>query len=211
MKLKKPVAPLLPQLTETDFISLDDEVIIEGMVLKDQDLSYQDVRNLVFRECQFEKITMNRNHLERFECSNVIFDHCDLSNTEWIGASFHQVHFRQCKLTGTNFAESYLRDCLFEDCLADYSSFSATNQKVVQFKRTSLNDTEFVELAWNHLLFDSCSLTGSNWFHTKLADLDLTKSTFEKIAFSQELLKGLKVTQEQAITIAAGLGLVIDE
>lgn len=211
MKIKKPVVPLLPQLTETDFISLDDELVIEGLVLKDQDLSYQDVRNLVFRECRFDKITMNRNHLERFDCINVIFDHCDLSNTEWIGASFHQVHFRQCKLTGTNFAESYLRDCFFEDCLADYVSFSATNQKVVQFHQTSLKDTEFVEVTWSNLLLDNCSLTGSNWFHTKLAGLDLTKSTFEKIAFSQELLRGLKVTQEQAITIAAGLGLVIKE
>ncbi|MGX7244185.1 pentapeptide repeat-containing protein [Enterococcus quebecensis] len=211
MKTKKPLAPVLPKLTQTDFISIDDETIIEGMLLQDQDLSYQDVRNLVFRECRFEKITMNRNHLERFECSNVIFDHCDLSNTEWIGASFHQVHFRQCKLTGTNFAESYLRDCLFEDCLADYASFSSTNQKVVEFKDTSLTDTEFVEVTWNNLLSDHCSLTGSNWFHTKLENLDLTKSTFEKIAFSQELLKGLKVTQEQAITIAAGLGLVIED
>lgn len=210
MKIKEPIAPLLPQLTEADFISLEDEVIIEGLKLKEQDLSYQDSRNLVFRECQFEKITMNRNHLERFECSNVIFDHCDLSNTEWIGASFHQVHFRQCKLTGTNFAESYLRDCFFEECLADYTSFSATNQKVVTFQQTSLNNTEFVEVTWNNLLFNGCSLTGSSWFHTKLADLDLRQSTFEKIAFSQELLKGLHVTTEQAVTIAAGLGLVIE-
>lgn len=210
MKIKKPVAPILPKLTETDFISMDDEIIIEGLSLKDQDLSYQDVRNLVFRECLFEKVTMNRNHLERFECSNVIFDHCDLSNTEWIGASFHQVHFRQCKLTGTNFAESYLRDCLFEDCLADYTSFSATNQKVVTFNQTSLNNTEFVDVTWSNLLISNCSMTGSSWFHTKLADLDLTKSTFERITFSHELIQGLKVTQEQAITIAAGLGLVIE-
>ncbi|MBM7689617.1 hypothetical protein BCR24_12670 [Enterococcus ureilyticus] len=210
MKIKKPITPVLPKLTKTDFISIDDEVIIEGLSLKDQDLSYQDIRNLVFRESRFEKVTMNRNHLERFECSNVIFDHCDLSNTEWIGASFHQVHFRQCKLTGTNFAESYLRDCLFEDCLADYTSFSATNQKVVEFKKTSLNNTEFVEVMYNNLLLDQCSVTGSNWFHTKLAALDLTTCTFERIAFSQELLKGLKVTQEQAITIAAGLGLIIE-
>lgn len=211
MKIKKPIAPLLPKLVETEFISLEDELIIEGLMLKDQDLSYQDVRNLIFRECHLGKITMNRTHLERFECSNVIFDHCDLSNTEWIGASFHQVHFRQCKLTGTNFAESYLRDCVFEDCLVDYASFSATNQKIVQFKQSSLNDTEFVEVTWHTLLFDSCSLTGSNWVLTKLAGLDLTKSTFEKIALSQELLRGLKVTQEQAITIAAGLGVIIEE
>lgn len=210
MKQKEPIAPILPNLTPTDFISLEDEIIIEGIVLNDQDLSYQDVGNLVIRECQFDKLTMNRNHLERFECSNVIFKNCDFSNTEWIGASFHQVHFHQCKLTGTNFAESYLRDCLFEDCLADYASFSATNQKVVYFKKTSLNETEFVGMQWTNLLLSQCSLNGSNWFHTTLAELDLTENTFEKIALSQELMIGLKVTAEQAITIAAALGLLIE-
>ena len=210
MKIKEPAAPVLPTLAHSDFISLEDEIIIEGITLADQNLSYQDVRNLIIRECQFDKLVMNRNHLERFECSNVIFRNCDFSNMEWIGASFHQVHFIQCKLTGTNFAESYLRDCLFEDCLADYASFSATNQKVIHFKQTSLNQTEFVEVTWKHLLFDQCSLTGSSWFHTKLAGLDLTQSIFEKIALSQELMAGLKVTTEQAVTIAAGLGLIVE-
>lgn len=187
MKIKEPAAPVLPTLAHSNFISLEDEIIIEGITLADQNLSYQDVRNLIIRECQFDKLVMNRNHLERFECSNVIFRNCDFSNTEWIGASFHQVHFIQCKLTGTNFAESYLRDCLFEDCLADYASFSATNQKVVHFKQTSLNQTEFVEVTWKNLLFDQCSLTGSSWFHTNLADLDLTQSIFENLLCHKSL------------------------
>ncbi|MTD37528.1 hypothetical protein GIX45_02545 [Erwinia sp. CPCC 100877] len=210
MKQLQPIAPILPPLTAVDFLSLDDELVIEGISLQEQELSYQDFRNLIFRESQFEKLVMNRNHLERFECSNVRFKNCDFSNTEWLGASFQQVHFQRCKLTGTNFAESYLRDCLFEDCLADYSSFSSTNLKMVHFKQTSLNDSEFVAVKWTKFQMSECSLTGSNWFHTKLNGFDLRTNTFDKIGLSQEWLNGLKVTAEQAVTIAAGLGLIIE-
>jgi hypothetical protein len=41
--------------------------------------------------------------------------------------------------------------------------------------------------------------------------LDLTTNQFSKIAFSMEHLKGLKVNSYQAMTIAAGLGLQIEE
>lgn len=210
MKLKYPESPNLPNLINSEFISLEDEAIIEGMHLKSQDLSYQDVNNLVFKACRFEKVTMNRNHLKNFECSNVIFDRCDFSNTEWIGGSFLQVHFHQCKLTGTNFAESYLRDCLFENCLADYASFSSSNAKVVHYKKSSLNSTEFFEMEWKHLSLNDCSLTDSNWFRTTLKDLDFSKNTFQKIALSQELLRGVKVSPEQALIISAGMGMVIE-
>ena len=55
--------------------------------------------------------------------SNVRFEACDFSNVEWLSGSFHRVTFLRCNLTGTNFADSYLKDCLFEDCKADYASF----------------------------------------------------------------------------------------
>jgi hypothetical protein len=45
----------------------------------------------------------------------------------------------------------------------------------------------------------------------KLSDLDLTSNQFSKIAFLMEQLKGLKVNSYQALTIAAGLGLQIQE
>ncbi|MDG3374791.1 pentapeptide repeat-containing protein, partial [Vibrio parahaemolyticus] len=67
----------------------------------------------------------------------------DFSNLEWIGASFHQVTFQQCKLTGTNFAEGYLRDCSFNECLASMASFSNTNLKTVRFSDCQLEDTDF--------------------------------------------------------------------
>ncbi|MGK0551015.1 pentapeptide repeat-containing protein [Enterococcus faecalis] len=210
MKKRTPLAPVIPSLDELDYLTLDDEQTIDGIQLVDQDLSYQDVHSLLVRQSVFQRVIMQRNHLVRFECSNVRFECCDFSNTEFIGGSFHQVVFHQCKLTGTNFAEGYLRDCVFEDCLGDYASFSATNIKDVHFQNTSLKQSDFFELTWKHLLIQHANLTGSNWLRTKLQGLDFTSNTFDSLLFSPENLKGLIVTPEQGLLIASTLGLIIE-
>jgi uncharacterized protein YjbI with pentapeptide repeats len=209
MKKKTPLAPMLPPLTELDYLVLEDELTVEGIHLANQDLSYQDTHSLLLREAIFTRVTMNRNHFSHFECSNVRFEHCDFSNTEWIGGSFHQVVFHQCKLTGTNFAESYLRDCVFEDCLGDYASFSSANLKQVQFEKTSLVDSEFYDLTWKNLTLEHANLSGSNWMRTSLQGLDFTANTFETLLFSPDRLKGLTVTPEQGLLLVSSLGLII--
>lgn len=209
-KKKSPLAPFIPELIELDYLTIGDEEIIEGVSVKNQDLSYQEVENLFLRESVFNHLVMTRNRLVRFECSNVRFEHCDFSNTEWIGASFHQVVFHQCKLTGTNFAESYLKDCVFEDCLGDYASFSSADLKTVHFEKTSLVDTEFFELKWKDLTIEHCNLTGGNWMRTPLRGLDFTRNRFDKLLFSQDLLNGLTVTPEQGLLIVGSLGLIIE-
>ncbi|KAF1297318.1 hypothetical protein BAU15_11240 [Enterococcus sp. JM4C] len=210
MKKVLPIAPILPELTEQDFY-LEDEAFFQGLKLDDADYSYDSCNNLVIRESHLKRLTMQRTKLERFECSNVIFEKCDLSNLEWLAASFQQCLFKQCKLIGTNFADSYLRDCQFDDCLGTLSSFSNTNLKAVSFTNCNLTDTEFVEVTWRNLTLEKSQLTGSSWFHTKLNKLNLSSNYFEKIALSQDLMRGLVVNQEQAIIIAMGMGLVIED
>ncbi|WP_438716995.1 pentapeptide repeat-containing protein [Enterococcus sp. AZ109] len=204
----RPAPPNLPTHFTEDFY-LEDEVTFEGIKIEDLDYSYLNARNLMIKGSHLKKITMQRTRLERVECSNVVFEKCDLSNLDWIGGSFHQVVFDQCKLTGTNFAESYLRDCRFTNCIANFASFSATNVKNVQFDNCQLNDSEFFEATWKHLFLENNELTNSNWMNTTMAGLDLTTNEFEGIVLSQDRLRGLIVNQEQALTIAAGLGIKI--
>lgn len=208
MKKNRPAQPILPSHFTTDFY-LEDEAAFEGIEIDEMDYSYLAARNLMLRGSKLTKVTMQRARLERVECSNVIFEKCDLSNLDWIGGSFHQVVFDQCKLTGTNFAESYLRDCRFSNCVANFSSFSGTNLKNVQFDLCQLNDSEFFETTWKHLFIEHNELTNSNWMNTRMAGLNFSTNDFERIMLSQDRLKDLIVNQEQALTIAAGLGIKI--
>lgn len=206
--MKQPLPPQLTPPRTTDFY-LEDEAFFEQLAAEDLDFSYLTCRSLALRDAKLERVTLQKTRLERFEASNVIFRHCDFSNLDLIGASLHQVWFDQCKLTGTNFAESYLRDCTFTDCVADFASFSQTNLNVVQFKDCRLSEAEFYHSDWKNLTLHHCELTRSNWSATKLAKLDFTSSTFSAIAVSQELLQGAIVSPEQALVLAASLGLVI--
>lgn len=210
MNKNYPAPPVLPKNFSEDFY-LEDEATIEDVRAVDFDYSYLTCENLVLRRSILEKVTMQRTKLIRFEAGNVVFKNCDFSNLEWIGGSFHQVVFESCKLTGCNFAESYLRDCRFKDCVINFGSFSATNLKNVAFENCQLTDSEFFEVTWKHLFLTKNELDNSNWLRTKLAGLDFTTNPFSKIAFSMEQLKGLKVDSYQALTIAAGLGLIIEE
>lgn len=208
-KKNLPLPPSLPTLIPGDFY-LEEEKIFEGALLEDADCSYDTCKNLLLKQCQLKKITLQKTRLEQWECQHVVFEQCDFSNLECYGASFHRVVFKQCKLTGTNFADSYFRDCTFIDCTANFSSFSNTNIRTMLIDHCQCNDSEFTEVDWKHLTLKENQLNNSNWFHTKLASLDFRSNRFEKIALSMAQLKGLVVDQEQALIIAAGLGLVID-
>lgn len=210
MKKIKPAEPELPKLSE-GFFDVEEEALFEEKTFSAQDVSYQTADNIALRNCQLDHVIFHKTKFDRLEVSNCIFDHCDFSNADWFGGSFHRVIFKNCKMTGTNFAEGYFRDCQFIDCLGDFCSFSSTNLKVVTFENCQLPQSEFFEITWQHLKLAENNLDDSNWFRTKLNGLDFTSNHFSKIALSQELLKGLKVNQEQALVIAAGMGLQIEE
>lgn len=214
MKKNKKIYPSPPLLTEKlishDFFLEDEESFI-GSELSNTDQSYGEASSLLIRDSHLRGITMQRATLERFECSNVIVENCDFSNLEWIGGSFHQVLFKQCKLTGINFAESYLRDCQFENCLTEFSSFNTTKLDSTAFIDCRLDNSEFEQVTWKNLLFEGCFLSSTVWFDTSLNGLDLTKNKFQSIALSRELISGLIVNQEQALTIAETFGMIIQE
>ena len=210
MKLTYPLPPNLPeQLPLLTNCQLEDEAILENHLYQQIDLSNQEVRNLVFRDAVFDHLSLANGQFASFDCSNVRFEACDFSNVEWLSGSFHRVTFLRCNLTGTNFADSYLKDCLFEDCKADYASFRFANFNLVHFNQTRLVESEFFEVTWKKLLLEACDLTESNWLNTSLKGLDFSQNTFERLTFSPNYLSGLKVTPEQAIYLASALGLVI--
>lgn len=208
--MKQPALPQLPDLIKTDFF-IENEAFFEGNAFTNSDYSYLTGKNIIIRQSVLEKITLHKTRLDNFEASNVIFRNCDFSNIEWLKASFHQVIFDQCKLTGANFSESYLRDCQFQDCLCDFASFSQANLKVVTFSRCRLTDSEFYSLNWQHIALLDNDLTGSNWSHTRLNKLDFSTNKFYRITFDHQNLRGLIVNSQQALVIAASLGLVIED
>lgn len=209
MKEKKRITPMLSGNFIAGMPTFEDEATIDAVLLENEELYEADFHHLFIKESHIKKFQMPASRLSQFECVNVVFEHCDFSNSEWIGSGFHQVEFRQCKLTGCNFAEAYLKDCLFSDCILDYASFSMSTMKVVHFEESSLRQAEFSELDWQHLKMKYCQLTQSQWFNTPLKNLDFSENQFDTIALSPESIRGMIVNAEQALTIAETLGIIL--
>ena len=76
----------------------------------------------------------------------------DFSNVEWLSGSFHRVTFLRCNLTGTNFADSYLKDCLFGG-LQKPIMLLFVLQILILFTliRPRLVESEFFEVTWKKL------------------------------------------------------------
>ncbi len=209
MKKREPLQPRIPRILSDEIILPEDEGFYQQLLLADQDFSYLEIDQLCFQQSHIKKTKLLNMRLTKFECMDVQFENCDLSNVEWIAGSFHRVIFKNCKLTGSNFAESVLHDCQFIDCVCNYTSFNYAQLKIVHFQETSLLEAEFSEIKWTYLTLDKSNLTGTTWFHTLLNGLDFSHCSFEKIAFSQETIRGLTVNQEQAIVLALGLGIIL--
>ena len=86
-------------------------------------------RNTVFTDVSFRHM----------ECTDVLFDKCDVSNADFSGSIIHRTAFQHSKLLGLNLADSAMRHVRFEDCLAHYSSFSYSNMKHVRFDTCGLS------------------------------------------------------------------------
>jgi hypothetical protein len=78
----------------------------------------------------------------------------------------------------------------------------------VLFDDCELEEADFLEVNWTKFALTNSRLNRTNWLGTKVATLDFTSDTFEEILLPQQL-RGLVVNQEQAITIAVNLGLVV--
>src|SRR5690625_1837181 len=147
----------------------------------------------------------------QLELVDVIFEKCNLSNTEMIGAIIHRTAFEQTKLVGTNLSDSTCIGVSFNDCQANYSAFNYATLKRVLFQETSLIASEMMDMTWERLTFERCRLDALTMFHTTLSCLDLHSCTFEQIAFTPDLLKGLKISPMQSLAIATQLGGKIKE
>ena len=102
------------------------------------------------------------------ECTDVLFDKCDVSNADFSGSIIHRTAFQHSKLLGLNLADSAMRHVRFEDCLAHYSSFSYSNMKHVRFDSCGLSESEWNDAVLEYTDLDVCDLNGANFIGTSL-------------------------------------------
>src|SRR5690625_3016501 len=147
----------------------------------------------------------------RIDLTDVVFENCDLSNADFMGANIHRVEFRDCKMLGINLSESSLRNVLFDHCILNLSAFGFSSLRQVRFDDCSLKNADCYECKFTKVSFDQSDLNDVNFFNTPLKGIDLSPAQFERLSVSLEDLAGCEVSKDQAIGFAAMIGLKIKE
>ncbi|MCB6839488.1 pentapeptide repeat-containing protein [Weissella viridescens] len=159
---------------------------------------------------QFEKCTFSTINFDESEILDCTFIHCDFSNTDWSGSIIYRSLFENCRLVGIDLAQTQLKDTRYTNCHALYANFSEAKMTNTAFQTTQLTESYFQNLlSIKKTTFVACQLDGADFGGTSLKGVDFSKSNFESLVFSPELMAGCTLNQEQAAIFMINLGVKI--
>ena len=142
-------------------------------------------------------------------CMDIIFDHCEFVNVHLNQCSLSRVHFISCRISGMELSQSLVQDTLFQLCKGHYCDFGGSTFKECAFDINDLTGSGFVQCDFKKTSFDKCILNSTEWFNTKLKELDFSSCEIENIAVSSDKLTGVVVNSSQALEFVKLLGLVV--
>ncbi|MFT3656677.1 hypothetical protein DALLNEIH_03126 [Bacillus sp. B01(2024)] len=204
--IQKPKIPKeLPVLSFAEALQDDQikEAVIENGIISGK-LHGLRAEKVIFRNTIFTDVSFRH-----MECTDALFEKCDVSNADFSGSIIHRTVFQHSKLLGLNLADAAMRNVRFEDCLANYSSFSYSNMKHVRFDTCALTESEWNDAAFEHTDLEACDLNGANFIGTSLFNMDISTCSFDHLHVSLDKLKGCRISPAHAITFAEALGAIV--
>lgn len=166
--------------------------------------------NRYFSDVSFEGCEFQDQMLKRGEWLDCQFFNMVLSNKDFSDSIFYRCSFERCQLLGTNFSSNRWKETKVVDSRGDYLSFSDSLMEKVIFEKVSLKEAFFQQLIVKKgLVFDECELDQADFMDTPLKTVDFSKSEFEQLFFSPQLMKGVTISYNQAAQMMAMQGACI--
>lgn len=141
-------------------------------------------------------------------------DGCELTRTDFSGASLTGITIERCAITGSRFTgtrltDVRLKDVLFDDCRFDY----ATLHRVTAAGSVAFTDCTLTNGAWSscrlpRIALRSCDLSGLELDSCHLAGTDLRGSRLHGLKTPLDNLRGVTLGEDQLsdltrLTVAA--------
>lgn len=195
----------LEPMDEWTYESYVSDYIFENVCIE------QNLDNVTIDGCKFSKCQFKDCSFSFMECMDIIFDHCEFENVHFNQCSLSRVHFISCRISGMEFSQSLMQDTLFQLCKGHYCDFGGSTFKDCMFDINDLTGSGFVQCDFEKTSFDKCILNSTEWFNTKLKELDFSSCEIENIAVSSDKLTGVVVNSSQALEFVKLLGIVVKD
>ena len=98
---------------------------------------------------------------------------------------------------------------LIENSNVSYSSFALGTYKEVCFADDKMSNSIIQELHFKDVEFQNTNLIASQLIRTSLENIDLSTCDITGVAVTEECLKGLVVSELQALELSKLLGIMI--
>ena len=208
MKINKP--KLSDYLDNKNLNECIKEGEIKDGIFEQTDL-YRDIKSCILDGCVFHNIDFTDVELEDVDIYDCIFDHCDLSNQSFEGKMLGRVQFKGCRLIGTNFIKSTLKDIVIEDSICEYINFSRVEMNKVGIYRSNCSNSFFMDCNSKNIEFDFDDFYQSEFSSIRLTGVDLSNCELIACRFDYYSIKGITINKYQCEDFMGMLGINVKE
>lgn len=193
------------------FENLEDEDRLNCFEVSEE--TVEDIRSekVEFRQGVFRNVVFKEVSFKGADLEDVEFEGCDFSNTNWRGVSVSRTVFKNCKLVGADFSESWMRDVCFRRCKGRYGNFRFSSWNRVSVSDSDFAQGDFASMELEAVEFIDTEFAGCQFSKTKLADVDLSTCGIEGVGIGMEDLRGGVFSPEQAVLLSGLMGIVVKD
>ncbi len=183
----------------------------EDETFSDLDLGGADLEDRSFRHCRFDQVRLAEARLRGCTFEDCEFEDCDLTMVRIASAAFRDVAFRRSKLMGVDWTDvrGLAFSPSFEECNLSHCTFADRKMPGTVFRGCRAHEASFAAVDLTKAVFTGTDLRGTRFIDTVLVEADLSEAVHYDISPQQNRLRNTKFSQEAALALVAGLGVVV--
>ncbi len=173
-----------------------------------KDMRLSDSSNIDFDGCRFENVILDCDD-ETHSFIDCEFINCDCSNSSLKSSYLHRCNFKECKGIGTNFIKSKISYTTFKDCKFSLTNFSESIFDHSRFIDSEFSQSTFVYCKLKDFITENIDFSDSDFSATSLENCDFSTNHLHNVRVSADLVNGLSINEQQAISFAKLFGLIV--
>lgn len=191
--------------------NLDDNARFMRVALTDCSMNEQTADDVLFDQVRCKRVNFSQSQFKLAQMLDVVLDTCDLTATTWEKAHLQRVELHGCRMTGTKFDKADFDNVRFERISGEYAQFWSCSFKMVMFDHCDVREASFENSNLAGVIFRNCDLSRADFRGAKLAGADLRGSIVANMQIGLTELRGAIVDPQQAIQVAALLGMMVKD
>ncbi|MDE5631113.1 MAG: pentapeptide repeat-containing protein [Bacilli bacterium] len=170
----------------------------------------KELNNVSFDNCVFEECTF-LGGMDKCTFYNCRFYKCEFSNLKVVSASLHSVLFDQCHMIGIDFIDCFIKYTEYKENNMRYGMFSSTKLLNTTLNNNNMQNGTFASIEFKDIEFINNDFSGIEVMDTPMMGINIASNKIDGIKISPSLVRGMIVTEVQAIELISILGVILDE